>query len=88
MKGENIKHIEAFNDYFLLGADRSYKPIAEKYKVSEQAICQWSKKFGWNEEILRRDKEVGKILEKKSIKEIARINNISINLNQVTIFLF
>lgn len=40
---------DAFDFYVSLGADRSYKAVAEKYGVSKRAVTTLAAKEGWQQ---------------------------------------
>lgn len=67
---ETLKHIEAFNFYYLLGDKRSYTQVARKFTVSRYSVYKWSKAFDWKERIKQTDLEVSKILKKKLEKAV------------------
>ena len=62
---ETLRHIEAFNYYFLLGDRRSLQSVARKFTVSRTSIHKWAKVFDWKERVKQTDIEVSEILKKR-----------------------
>ena len=60
-----FKYGEAFNIYFKLGSERSYKRVAKMMGVKERTVARWAKKENWQTRIEQRDIEVSRGLEKK-----------------------
>lgn len=68
---ESLRHKEAFEFYYLLGhKGRSYEKVAKKFQVSMTTVGKWSKRYGWQERIMLRDKEIGKAVESQTIGSI------------------
>ena len=74
---ETLKHIEAFNLYYVIGEDRSLKKLLKKLDHNHTtaipslgALKSWSRSFHWQERIKQTDAEVSKILKEK-LKETA-----------------
>lgn len=53
---ETSEQQEAFEKYYELGDNRSYKALSEETGRSISALSIWSKKFNWKERIDNRDK--------------------------------
>ncbi len=56
---ETLRHKEAFEYYYSLGTERSFKLVESKFKVSNMSVARWSKEFNWQERIGQRDIENG-----------------------------
>ena len=67
---EKLKHIEAFNYYYVLGDKRTLQLVAKKFTVSRQSISKWKREFFWQDRIESRDIKNGKKLEEKTDKAI------------------
>ena len=67
---EKLKHIEAFNYYYILSDKRTLQLVATKFTVSRQSISKWKREFKWQERIEKRDINNGKKLEAKTDKAI------------------
>lgn len=67
---EKLKHIEAFDYYYVLGDKRTLQSVAAKFTVSRQSISKWKKEFNWQKRIESRDINNGKKLEAKTDKAI------------------
>lgn len=63
---ETLRHREAFEYYYSLGAERNLKKVCQQYTVSIPAVKKWSKALNWQERIEQRDIEIGKKLEEKT----------------------
>lgn len=63
---ETLRHKQAFDYYYSLGNERSFKLVESKYKVSNMTVARWSKAFNWQHRIEQRDIENSKKLEKKT----------------------
>ena len=53
---ENLLQAKAYDLYYSMGKDRSYRKVAEKLGVSMQSVYIWSQSFRWKERIAQRDK--------------------------------
>ena len=67
---ETLRHKEAFEYYYSLGTERSFKLVESKFKVSNMSVARWSKEFNWQVRIGQRDIENGKKIEAKVDKAI------------------
>ena len=78
---EELKHKETFEQYYVMGKDRSLAKLREKLmspespqKVSSlKTLKRWSKAFNWQERIEQRDIEVSRGLETKTNETIISI---------------
>jgi hypothetical protein len=61
---ETLKHKEAFEYYYSLGAGRNLPSVAVQCGVSEKSVATWSKTFDWQARIEQRDMENAKRLQK------------------------
>ncbi len=50
-------HRKAFEQYYALGAKRSYRQVAERLGVSASTIKLWSRTFNWRQQVQNRDAE-------------------------------
>lgn len=55
---ETLRHKKAFEYYLYLGKERSYRKVAEAFKVSERAVKKWGTEFKWSERLYKREKEL------------------------------
>lgn len=77
---ETLKHKEIFERYYVAGSDRSLSKLREELMSlagvqdvpSLKTLKRWSKAFGWQKMIEKRDKEIAKKLEAKVDREIVR----------------
>lgn len=67
-----IKHIEAFEDYYAMGSARSYAKLAQKIGKSCTIVEKWGKVEGWQEEVGKRDVEILKANRENCVKELSR----------------
>lgn len=63
---ETLLHQEAFEFYYILGKDRNFTKIAQKFGVNRAAIGKWSKSFNRHERIQLRDMENARKLQQKT----------------------
>lgn len=61
---ETKKHKDAFNQYYLMGADRSLRELASERKVSAKSAYAWSVEFNWQERITLKDIDLSRQTEK------------------------
>jgi len=52
---ETKEHTDAYNQYYLMGAKRSFVSAAGQCGVSERTIARWAKEFSWKERIVLQD---------------------------------
>ncbi|MBA7546235.1 hypothetical protein ES705_38620 [subsurface metagenome] len=62
---ETLRHIEAFNYYYILGNKRSITEVARKFTVCRASVSKWSRFFHWKERVKQTDIEVSEILKKR-----------------------
>lgn len=62
---ETKAHKDAFNQYYLMGADRSLRELARLRNVSEKSPKRWSKAFNWQERITLKDIDLSRKIEEK-----------------------
>ena len=70
LKKENSKHIDAFEEYYTLGAERSLQRVADKLGVTYKSVQIWNQSFNWAERITQRDVEIKKRVDNKVIKQV------------------
>ncbi|MFW9872696.1 MAG: hypothetical protein ACFFG0_06295 [Candidatus Thorarchaeota archaeon] len=70
MANEGIRHIEAFEYYYVLGDKRTLRAVGKKFKVSEQSVSKWSASFNWHKRVEQRDIEIATKLERKTNRTI------------------
>lgn len=61
---EALKHREAFEYYYSLGASRNLASVAVQCEVSEKSVATWSKAFDWQARIEQRDLENSRRIQK------------------------
>jgi hypothetical protein len=69
---ETREHTDAFNEYYLMGNQRSLKKLASSRKVSEKTAKKWSAEHDWQNRIALRDIELSR-------KEIERVDQEILN---------
>jgi hypothetical protein len=69
---ETLKHNEAFEHYYRMGAARSLRGLAREIGVSRASVDRWNKEFGWAEQVQMRDVKVAKELEKDTISDVVK----------------
>ena len=62
---ETKAHKDAFNTYYLMGADRSLRELARQQKVSAKSAYKWSVEFAWQERIELKDIDLSRKTEEK-----------------------
>lgn len=78
---EELNHKETFEQYYVMGGDRSLAKLREKLMslegrqnvVNLRTLQRWSKAFHWQERIEQRDIEISKGLEDKTNETIISI---------------
>ena len=60
---------KAFEFYYGLGEQRSYRLVAEEFKVALGTVKMWGRTFGWRERVQERDAEVARAVADRSLKE-------------------
>lgn len=74
---ETLRHKETFEQYYVMGKDRSLKKLLDKLHrdctgtaPSLRTLKSWSKNFNWQDRIIQRDIEIAKKLSRKTDKTI------------------
>lgn len=67
LRRETLRHKEAFEFYYRLGAERTLAKVSEEFKISFKSISLWSSSFNWKERIEQRDIQIGKELESNTM---------------------
>lgn len=70
---ETPEQKQAFETYFMMGDDRSYRKLAKTLGKGVTTISNWSRKFDWQERIDARDNQVDQIVEQRNNKTMAEI---------------
>lgn len=55
---ETLRHREAFDFYYQLGATRSLDRVSRKFNVSGTSVNKWAKSFKWHEKVHELDEQV------------------------------
>ena len=70
LKTETPRHVQAFEYYFGLGDEnRSFKKVAEYFKVALSTIQQWNESFNWQRRIEIKNNEIKKEIQKQAKQE-------------------
>ena len=68
---ETKKHMDAFEEYVLLGDTRSHANLAKKVNVSKASVGKWAKAFNWPERVKLRDianaKQIAKVTDRSIV---------------------
>jgi transposase len=72
-KEESAEQKNAFEVYFLMGDDRSYRKLAKQLNKGVTTISNWAKWFDWQTRIETREKAVDQIVEQRNNKTMAEI---------------
>ena len=48
---ETLRHQQAFEYYYMLGANRNYSKVAEHFGVSNVSVTKWADAFGWKNKV-------------------------------------
>lgn len=79
MMPETAKAMQAFNDYYALGPNRSLDKLYEQYRERPKAevpthrratLAQWSSAHGWQERVMAKDAEIA-LVQFEEIKRLA-----------------
>ena len=65
----------AYDEYLAMGADRSYRALAEQYGVSKVAVYKRAKKDGWQQRIAELDAKAREQAEEEAVDEIQAIRD-------------
>ncbi len=69
---ETLRHQEAFEYYYALGAKRSLAEVGRKFGVSEVSTQKWGKAHNWPDRVIERDNKNALVLAKQNDKAIIR----------------
>lgn len=69
----NPEQKQAFETYFLMGDDRSYRQLAKSLNKGVTTISNWAKKYDWQSLVEERDRQVDKVVEARNNKTMAEI---------------
>lgn len=70
---ETPEQKQAFETYFMMGEDRSYRKLAKMLNKGVTTIYNWAQWFNWQERIEEREKQVQKIVEERNNKTMAEL---------------
>lgn len=70
---ESPEQKQAFETYFLMGEDRSYRKLAKSMNKGITTISNWAKWFDWQERLEDRERQVDKIIENRNNKTMSEI---------------
>src|SRR5690348_15139713 len=73
VKEETAEMKNAFEVYFLMGDERSYRKLAKQLNKGITTISNWAKSFDWQSRIDSREKQVDQIVEQRNNKTMADI---------------
>ena len=59
---------KAFEFYYGLGEQRSYRLVAEEFNVALGTVKMWGRTFSWRERVQNRDAEVARAVADRSLK--------------------
>lgn len=68
-KDENI----AFEQYYLLGEDRSLAKLCREYGWDLQKVVRWRNEFGWESRVAERDELVGLAIQRTAVASIVNV---------------
>lgn len=69
-KRETMRHLEAFEYYFSLGDDRTYKLVAEKFNVTPASVQRWATDFKWLMRVTEREHHIALKIARDNDKQI------------------
>lgn len=85
---ESLRHLKAFEYWISLGDKRTYKSVAEEFKVSECTIFKWAHSFNWKERLEERQQEYAKKLALDSDKKLLEYRKKNIERLEATLQLY
>ena len=69
LTAERVHHERAFEYYFVLGEQRSYRKVAREFEVSESTVKLWGRSFGWKERVRDRDLDIAREVARRTLSE-------------------
>lgn len=63
---ETLRHQQAFEYYYMLGAERNFTKVANHFEVSNVSITKWAEEFNWRERVKERDFQNMEVVRKKN----------------------
>ena len=66
---------DAFDYYFSLGADRSYKAVADRYGVTKRAVTKVAAREGWQQRAAGLESQVREATDKKTVETREQMNS-------------
>lgn len=68
---ETLRHREAFDFYYQLGATRSFEKVCTRFNVSYTSVIKWSNSFHWHDKIRELDDRVKSKMDSAVVATIA-----------------
>ena len=72
--------VDAFEHYFALGHERSYRAVADHYRVSKTAVANLAEREKWQAQVIARERQAREALEQKSVETLEQMNERHIKL--------
>jgi transposase len=66
---EQDHHERAFEFYYGLGGERSYRRVAQEFQVSEGTVKLWGRSFRWKERVRERDLDIAREVAGRSLSD-------------------
>ncbi len=66
---------DAFDFYFSLGSDRSYKAVADRYGVTKRAVTKVAAREGWQRRAADLESQVREATDKKTVETREQMNS-------------
>lgn len=64
---------DAFDYYFSLGPDRSYKSVAKKFGVSKTAVANLAEKENWQQRIFECERKAREAIDRKTVETLEQM---------------
>lgn len=71
--GEGAKAFQAFNEYMLMGTERSHAKVANELGKSTTMISRWSSTWKWSERVAAWDAEQERLLRQEQLEAIKKM---------------
>lgn len=75
----------AFEHYYALGPKRSYKRVADKFKVAPSTVKSWGRSFDWRGRIAERDAQVAREVATRTLNDEVSLRKRSLQIVQMSI---
>ena len=72
-RGETELILNAFEYYYSLFDNRSYKKVSEKFKVHIMTVATWARKFKWKSKVLARNIDVEEKLREETCHSVIKV---------------